>query len=1060
MIHLLRASAGAGKTYHLVESYLQHIIYDPERISTTLVLSFTNLSTQELKERICKKLFELSKEKGSTSSYSQHLCEVFSCEKEALQTKIKYAYQKFIYNYDQVGIYTIDEFFNQLIVPFREELGLPASYKLLLEQQELLLHMKEQLLHQSQNNSTLRGKLASILDQNMQSGKSCSLINELNVICRDVLNHIDRASKNIVSSFPHEEAQKSCSNFQSYLSSLAQKGLKAIENQSFRVEDFSWGKRGVLGVFIKLRANKPVDFSTSRISKALLNSASWIPKSSKRAIEQLNIVETTLRPILQQLANYYKENYPTYATWQAIMPLSNFIDIAKFLQEWVEKLPHREKKLTINQIPSKIKQLLSSEVSLIEYRADFYYRTLLIDEFQDLSTSQWEGLLPLIENIEKKGGKITLVGDVKQAIYRWRGGNTNLLLEGVEKTFASRDIEISDLKYNWRSGSNIVSFNNTFFEQSSKVLSAQLKKRNKSKLIDDEKKNNSPTSTTSKIQRAYAQVKQQIPPSNKDKNKGYINISIIPSESRLSNEWKKDAIIKTIKSIEELQNNGFNPRDITLLVRNNCEAQELLKALKSWSKTTSADPRVCYDAVASSALLLAKDPHITLIIDALYYIQDQQDNFFLAKLICSYQILTSSKESYNNLIMSFEDREYMLTQLPKKFLDIIKELYRMPLPIMVLEIIKVFEIEESTSEAHLESFKELVFEESTSMRCSLQTFLLWWEKQGVKRAVSLPKNRGSIQILTIHQAKGLSFPAVIIPFCQWGLDHPPYSRQILWEDCDKKPFDQLSQMPIYYGSALKDSFFQKKYFEEKEATYLEQFNLLYVALTRSESVLYLCLPNVRTTQISDIGSLILSFLHDRDNNYGGRWNEEKDCWEIGEIVKKLNPIRELKVEDKKRKIITNRPISILNRISTSHSEGIWWHEIFSKIKYLDDFEPLIKSLKKQETLLKKEELLIREKWNALLKKDKFRYFFSNHWEVRNESNILLPSGEILRPDRVIISERKAIVIDFKVGKKSTQHHKQVSNYVKNISNIGYEDVQGYLIYIETIDIEKVSFLLS
>ena len=116
------------------------------------------------------------------------------------------------------------------------------------------------------------------------------------------------------------------------------------------------------------------------------------------------------------------------------------------------------------------KEILTHPASFIYERLGENYRYYFLDEFQDTSKLQWKNLIPLIENalvsqdVNGKSGELLLVGDPKQSIYRWRGGDVDQFvgLLGDDEPFPIKK-EIVSLATNYRSTTDIINFNNALY---------------------------------------------------------------------------------------------------------------------------------------------------------------------------------------------------------------------------------------------------------------------------------------------------------------------------------------------------------------------------------------------------------------------------------------------------------------------------------------------------------------------------------------------------------------------------------------------------------------------
>jgi len=177
--------------------------------------------------------------------------------------------------------------------------------------------------------------------------------------------------------------------------------------------------------------------------------------------------------------------------------------------------------------------------------------------------------------------------------------------------------------------------------------------------------------------------------------------------------------------------------------------------------------------------------------------------------------------------------------LPDGYVSFLDEIRQMPLFEATENIIKFFHLGDYTwNVPFLNTFQDFVVSFTGNKNADIQSFLDWWEECGKKKSVVLPGNQEAIRILTIHKSKGLEFKAVILPFLSWNLDHVASKQPILWVKPVTPPFNELGILPVKYGKDLTTTIFADYYKEEKYSVYLDNINLLYVALTRARDVLY------------------------------------------------------------------------------------------------------------------------------------------------------------------------------------------------------------------------------
>lgn len=1031
MLHLLRASAGAGKTHRLVQIYLQHILASPTHIPDIVVLSFTNKATQELKERILAQLHDLatSKETAMASELKENL----DCDTQTLAERAQEALNYLLSHYDQFAVHTIDTFFQNLLRTFSYELGIPSTYQLLLEQDQLLDHCIAQLLQQLPETPTFQEALTELALQKIQEGRPWHFAEELTRWGKDFLKTWQDPSsqrhfrKEAFSKKHLAGLSKERNTFVNNLSVKARNIVHYVEEAHLEAKDFAWGEKGIIGFLKKLQAKKIVPPST-RLLQASIDPTVWVSKKSPDRHKILPLVESTLQPLFTELLAYYTTHYAHYATSATLLSLRHRLLTTQKINTLIHAYMDTHDVVLIHTVPQHIKETIQGNTTAFLYaKTGKKPQHFLIDESQDLSTAQWLGISPLIQQLLTQQKKSYLVGDAKQAIYRWRGGNPQLLLTQVEKEVSTQYVQKSDLPYNWRSKPTIVDFNNTFFPEAADLLATYLENEIP---LDNNIDVQALHGEIAHIRKAYAHATQTIPPSQASTVRGYVNVSFIKSDTR-GNAWKEVATQRTIQAIERLQEAGYQCKDITLLVRNNIEARILLQAFLGHAESKKAKPHLRYDAVAKAALSLAEDPHISLLITALASLDNPTDPVILARLKhgCKQYAPTAS---------------WQALQRPGAGLQSVS--------LQVLYLIHVFGIEKNASEAHLSAFKEIVHDFSLQKDNSLPDFLTWWDKYGSQKIAPAPATKDAIQIMTIHQAKGLAFNVVILPFCGWGLDHSPYNPPMIWGHTEQKPFDQLATVPLSYTSQLKETFYASGYIHEKWQQYLEQLNLLYVAFTRARDICYIFSPYSSTKNLKTTASLLSHLLTPEKNpksplHNQGQWDPDTLTWEAGVLPTSIQtPLSPPSIPTKM--VASTDPAQhkrILQRIETSHKEGIWWHDFLQKITTQDDIVPLLQHYVKTERLSSKRSKEIESLFDHLFEDERLRGYFSSRWQIYAERTIVLPSGTLWRPDRVMIHDKKAIVLDFKLGVPLPIHHEQVRSYMEMMTELGYENVEGYLL---------------
>ncbi|HWR93662.1 MAG TPA: 3'-5' exonuclease, partial [Flavobacterium sp.] len=336
-------------------------------------------------------------------------------------------------------------------------------------------------------------------------------------------------------------------------------------------------------------------------------------------------------------------------------------------------------------------------------------------------------------------------------------------------------------------------------------------------------------------------------------------------------------------------------------------------------------------------------------------------------------------------------------------------------------------------------------------------FLNYWEKNIEKVSIPSPENKDAVKIMTIHKAKGLEFPIVIMPFAEEDYGRSPKDK--LWLDPSETSIDlpkvliDNSKAVESYGEDAKLIFNQKK-----QEELLDNINILYVALTRAKEHLYV-ISNMNLkangeVAINNMSSLFINYLI-----HQAVFDSNKMEYEFG------NPIK-LTVSEKSAENVKIIPFvnEILNQknIKIAQNEALMWgsdkqdgieygnliHEILSFIKTKKDIDlAIIKALEKGLITLNQENEIFKT-IDSIVNHDDLICFFNEENEVLNEKTIIQKEGELVKPDKMVISkDKKVYLLDYKTGKEKERDIKQINNYQNAIENMGYKVVKKSLIYI-------------
>jgi len=684
----------------------------------------------------------------------------------------------------------------------------------------------------------------------------------------------------------------------------------------------------------------------------------------------------------------------------------------------------------ISELNKKIHNVVTNQPSTFIYeRLGERYNHYLIDEFQDTSLLQWQNILPLITDSLDYGRSI-LVGDGKQSIYRWRGGEVeqfsklpeiyngdNLAFKIDWENKLERHYANDNLHSNYRSRRNIIEFNNQFFASKKELLSDDLKV-------------------------IYNNVEQDI---SYAKEGGYIHIELFGNKE---NNFKELILEKMISEIKKITTeNNYCYKDVAIL----CNSRKSV-ALVAESLSVSGIP-----VISNEGLLLSNSDKVNTLIAVLRYLQNPSDN--IAKVVITDYLFNNylNGESLHHLYLEIKSTEGFLAVLKRANVHInYFKLLQEPFYELVEQIIRVFNFKD---DVYLGFFLDVVLSYSEKKGNSISEFLLWWEERRDKESIVIPEGADAVQIMTIHKSKGLAFNVVMIPF-NW---EDRKNTTDIWVNTSSYFNKQLPAALISSNKNLNYSYFKNEYLKEKEMSFLDSLNKLYVAMTRPKERLYILskyLPDKIPLNYEKKGNLN-SFLLQYDS---------KPIDMIGDS----EMLHETKIEENNIFSVSKRnKLDWRDVISLKHSaEEIWdtetayqkrdWgkllHLVLSSIHYLEQKDEVIERMYQLGKFSSDDNKKLREIINELLKNDKVKHFFSADWNVKTEKEILMQNGKTYIPDRLLFSKitDEIIVIDYKTGVKKDIHKTQITEYSDALELMGLKNIKRVLIYIS--DKIKVEYL--
>ena len=252
--------------------------------------------------------------------------------------------------------------------------------------------------------------------------------------------------------------------------------------------------------------------------------------------------------------------------------------------------------------------IADSETPFVYEKTGSVYSHFMIDEFQDTSGLQWNNFRPLIGNSLSENNLGMVVGDVKQAIYRWRSGDWRLLAGKLGESFPVFGIQSEVLNSNWRSHGKVIRFNNTIFRLVPEILQQHIE----DELLEAEIAEN-PVGIT--IPEVYADNIQEV--SNKSvADLGYVRVGFLESKKELADENEKRILAELVESIKSLQDKGVKAIEMAILVRQKKETR-LIADLFLKLKGLPENQQYNFDILSGESLFINNSDVISLIISIL-----------------------------------------------------------------------------------------------------------------------------------------------------------------------------------------------------------------------------------------------------------------------------------------------------------------------------------------------------------------------------------------------------------------------------------------------------------
>jgi ATP-dependent exoDNAse (exonuclease V) beta subunit len=1053
-----KSSAGSGKTFTLVKEYLALALNDeanpPKAYKHILAITFTNKAAAEMKERIVKALEELSKEdysslSGGTKTLLIQLKEhprlnVYKqLDDVIIRKRAQNVLSAVLHNYSDFAISTIDSFVHKIVRTFAFDLKIPMSFELEMDADKLLTEAIDMLLAQIGSDESITKALIEFAESKTDDEKSWHIENDLKQFAVNLLNeegiiHIEKLRQLSVDDFftIKNQLQTEIKKFDEYISKCGKEAIGIIDNANIDADKFAGGANGIHKYFTYLSELKTDKFVPSNTVQKNIDIDKWFAtKATADDKAKIDSIKHSLLKLYDEVWNYIQENIQEITLFRLINTTIYSLAVLNEIEKLLNEYKTQNNILHISEFNKMISKIVLNEpIPFIYERLGEKYNNYLIDEFQDTSVLQFHNLLPLIDNSLAAGHFTMLVGDGKQAIYRWRGGeveqfallpevfahnNNPLILEREQALQRSYKLEVLDKNY--RSKREIIEFNNSIF----KVLSDKLNERYRT---------------------IYSTLEQGFLAENTG---GYVQVEFLEGEGEESYNLN---LQRTYEIVVELVSQNYQWKDIAVLVRKNTDGSEIANYLSQKGIAV----------LSSDSLLLSKSAEVNFICSLLNYLNNSNDQIVQAELLEYFVVAKQlAVKDINELFI--ESKQNGFTSIIKKVCPDFSAYYLSKIPLYELceELIRLFNLN-NTPNAYIQFFLDEVLNYSIKKNNNLNDFINHWNDKKDKISLMVPEGMNAVTIITIHKAKGLEFPAVILPFSSGRVKN---GKNHLWIDLKNEKIPALTAALIPTNESLRETAYAELYEDEKSKSLLDSLNVLYVALTRPQERLYILAgkPSKTPTNLTNTSDMFAYYYQTM-----GEWQEGKMLYSFGNAInhKAKEQIKETQNIELSTFNSTQWRNSIKMRAAapsiwnlevanTKKDYGVLVHTAMAKIKSSEDVEQSVNSMFVNGLISTDEQTGLLTTLNKIVAHPQLKGYFSKDLVVKNEAEIITATGELFRPDRVVLIDKTAIIIDYKTGEEKPSHKKQIFQYAELLEQMGYAVAEKLLVYIEEKKVVRV-----
>ncbi|WP_375437721.1 UvrD-helicase domain-containing protein [uncultured Hymenobacter sp.] len=1192
------SSAGSGKTYQLTKEYLKLALgdEDPGYFKRILAITFTNDAAGEMKERIIGALrrFAYPQEGEADTLLAEVAAELadegkmprFAATDEERQQEVRRraqtTFRLVLYHYADFAVSTIDSFVQRIVTAFTRELGLPASFEVELDTEAVLQTAVAALLekvNRDPNSKLLARTLSEYALSRAEDGKSWNnLAGELVEFGGFLFNEtvheaVAQLQTLTLQDFRrlHETLRKRQEQIEAEFRAMGEQATAALAAANVTETDLYQGRSGIFGYATKWEERLLPEKEANSYVRATVEQDKWYSGKVKTEADRQRVdgAKVALLTAYEQFERLRTTVLPDYLLLAAMQPYLFHASLLSELNKIVDQVSRERNIVLISEFNRRIASIVLTEpVPFLYERLGERYNHLLIDEFQDTSVLQWNNLLPLVENAVATDNLSLAVGDAKQAIYRWRGGEMEQILrlhQGQTEALVNRannpemqnllreryvtldqTLEPASLNVNYRSAAEIVGFNNDFFSHIRQMHAAFPLVQD---LFGEEFQQTVPQSVGQEPMHLPAttpteQDKEEIdfsspgssldyilstpsdfenpqaprPSPAKQKRKlvaeatGHVEILFTQDDapaqlydadyraykdeplpgypSGASLDYDESTLYLTLALVEQALRDGFHLRDIAVLSRRRRGSRLVAKFLKERG----------YDIISADSLSLEFAEVVNLLVAVFRVFNQPADTLARAEALLLLDKVvqrvspTPDRARHIATLANAEHAADFYEEFRTLGYDLREqETGNLGLYELTERLIGLFGLLGRNGESeYLFRFLDLTLEYSLRFGNNLNNFLAYWDQRKSALSINAPAGRDAITITTVHKAKGLAYGVVIVPFADWSLE--PFRATLLWGRLSEevKPVAEMPAVAVVpLTKALTRTALANQYTEEREKTFLEGLNMLYVAFTRPRHRLYIITKRTETgrkTNTTDtdtssevagnparnVAELLYNYLRHQN-----RWQDEQISFVLSEGSfappasnrgpEKTNNflLSNLETAPWEERLRLRRHATTVFDFDEQERLGEWNRKLHYGLRRLilaTDVERVARQLVAEGLISSKERPALEDRLRKVVEHPQLAHYFGTQVSVETEREILV--GGVKRrdykPDRVVFGATalatgragtRVTLVDFKVPPPQPYHRRPLQQYAQLFRQLGYEQVECVLYYFGTEEVD-------